>query len=57
VAVPRDVEALRAADPGGAKEWRGAVREVLGAALAGGARITGFDRAGWYVVANSKESR
>ncbi|MCS7475652.1 GNAT family N-acetyltransferase [Umezawaea endophytica] len=54
VAVPRDVEALRAADPGAAKEWRVAVREVLGAALAGGARVTGFDRAGWYVVTNGE---
>ena len=50
VAVPRDVEALRAADPGRAKEWRGAVREVLGTALARGARVTGFDRAGWYIL-------
>lgn len=57
VAVPRDVEALRTADPGGAKEWRVAVREVLGAALAGGGGITGFDRAGWYVVTNGKGSR
>ncbi len=57
VAVPRDVEALRAADPGGAKEWRVAVRKVLADALAGGARITGFDRAGWYVVTNGKGSR
>lgn len=54
VAVPRDVEALRSIDPGAAKEWRVAVREVLGAALAGGGRVTGFDRAGWYVVTNGE---
>ncbi|PRY38732.1 GNAT family N-acetyltransferase [Umezawaea tangerina] len=54
VAVPRDVEALRSTDPGLAKEWRGAVRAVLGPALAGGARITGFDRTGWYVLTNGK---
>ncbi|HEX5119955.1 MAG TPA: GNAT family N-acetyltransferase [Pseudonocardiaceae bacterium] len=50
VAVPRDVEALRVDDQGLAKEWRAAVREVLGGLLAGGARVTGFDRGGWYVV-------
>jgi predicted GNAT superfamily acetyltransferase len=50
VAVPPDVEALRVADPGRAKEWRVAVRDVLGGLLADGARIAGFDRTGWYVV-------
>jgi predicted GNAT superfamily acetyltransferase len=50
VAVPADVAALRAADPHTAKRWRGAVRDVLGGLLTGGARVTGFDRAGWYVV-------
>ncbi|HEX4222862.1 MAG TPA: GNAT family N-acetyltransferase, partial [Pseudonocardiaceae bacterium] len=50
VAVPRDVEALRINDPGQAKEWRIAVREVLGGLLATGAHVRGFDRAGWYVV-------
>jgi predicted GNAT superfamily acetyltransferase len=50
VAVPRDVEALRGANPGRAKEWRIAVRETLGGLLAAGARVTGFDRDGWYVV-------
>ena len=50
VAVPRDIEKLRATDPGRAREWRVAVRETLGTLLGGGARIAGFDRAGWYVV-------
>ncbi|GAB2971704.1 GNAT family N-acetyltransferase [Amycolatopsis acidiphila] len=50
VAVPNDVEKLRAADPGRAKEWRVAVREALVAPLAEGARITGFDKSGWYLV-------
>ncbi|MET1075097.1 MAG: GNAT family N-acetyltransferase [Umezawaea sp.] len=54
VAVPGDVEALRSTDPGLAKEWRGAVRAALGGALADGARITGFDRTGWYVLTNGK---
>ncbi|HEY3749868.1 MAG TPA: GNAT family N-acetyltransferase [Pseudonocardiaceae bacterium] len=54
VAVPTDVATLRGANPGRAKEWRIAVREVLGGLLAAGARVTGFDRAGWYVVQNSE---
>ncbi|MER7248993.1 GNAT family N-acetyltransferase [Kribbella sp. NPDC000426] len=50
VAVPPDVEGLRRTDPGAAKAWRAALREVLGGLLADGARVSGFDRAGWYVV-------
>jgi predicted GNAT superfamily acetyltransferase len=50
VAVPPDVEALRTADPGLAKEWRVAVREALVPLLADGARFAGFDRSGWYVL-------
>ncbi|GAA5169875.1 GNAT family N-acetyltransferase [Amycolatopsis dongchuanensis] len=50
VAVPRDIEKLRVTDPGVAKDWRVAVRETLGTLVGGGARIAGFDRAGWYVV-------
>lgn len=50
VAVPTDVEQLRVTDPGQAKQWRAAVREVLGGLLADGARVIGFDRGGWYVV-------
>jgi predicted GNAT superfamily acetyltransferase len=50
VAVPPDVEKLRAADPAAAREWRLAVRSVLGSLLAGGARVAGFDRDGWYLV-------
>ncbi|HEU5038441.1 MAG TPA: GNAT family N-acetyltransferase [Nocardioides sp.] len=50
VAVPRDIGALRATDPALAQRWRLAVREALSALVADGARISGFDRAGWYVV-------
>ena len=50
VAVPPDIAALRAADPALAQKWRLAVREALFELLADGARITGFDRNGWYVV-------
>ncbi|MCT2583466.1 GNAT family N-acetyltransferase [Actinophytocola gossypii] len=56
VAVPPDIEALRAADPGLAKAWRVALREVLGGLLADGARIAGFDRAGWYVLTREETS-
>lgn len=50
VAVPPDITALRAENPGRAREWRVAVRDVLGGLLADGARVAGFDRAGWYVL-------
>ncbi|MFK4089047.1 GNAT family N-acetyltransferase [Kribbella sp. NPDC020789] len=50
IAVPADVEALRATDFAVAQEWRVAVREVLGGLLADGARVAGFDRSGAYIV-------
>jgi predicted GNAT superfamily acetyltransferase len=50
VAVPHDIELLRASDPALAQRWRVAVREALSALVADGGRIDGFDRAGWYVV-------
>ncbi|MET9341110.1 GNAT family N-acetyltransferase [Nonomuraea sp. NPDC003804] len=50
VAVPADVEALRRRDPGTAKAWRHAVREVLGGLLEDGARVTGFHMKSHYVV-------
>lgn len=50
VGVPEDVEALREQDASLAAQWRSALREVLGGLLAGGARVRGFDREGWYVV-------
>ncbi|GAA5059627.1 putative GNAT superfamily acetyltransferase [Thermocatellispora tengchongensis] len=50
VAVPRDVERLRAADPGAALAWRQAVREVLGGLMHEGARVTGFHERTYYVV-------
>ncbi|MGO1052858.1 GNAT family N-acetyltransferase [Crossiella sp. CA198] len=56
VAVPADIEALRLADPVAAAQWRLALREVLGGLLAEGARVTGFDRTGWYVVERTAES-
>ncbi|MEV8637095.1 GNAT family N-acetyltransferase [Streptosporangium sp. NPDC051023] len=50
VGVPADVETLRQSDPDRAAQWRRAVRDVLGELLAQGARVRGFDRAGWYIV-------
>ena len=38
------------ADPGAAKAWRHAVRDVLGGLMGEGARVTGFVREGGYVV-------
>ncbi|MEU7898051.1 GNAT family N-acetyltransferase [Nonomuraea sp. NPDC049152] len=50
VAVPADVETLRRQDPGAAKAWRHAVRDVLGGLLQDGARVTGFHAKAHYVV-------
>ncbi len=50
VAVPADVEAMRIADPALAARWRTAVREALSGLMDDGARITGFDRSGWYLL-------
>jgi predicted GNAT superfamily acetyltransferase len=50
VSVPPDVESLRSTDPECARQWRVAVREAITTLLAGGARIIGFDRSGWYIA-------
>lgn len=50
VATPPDIEALRTADPAAASGWRVAVRSVLAPLMDAGARVTGYDRSGWYVV-------
>ncbi|MDN5851601.1 MAG: GNAT family N-acetyltransferase [Actinomycetia bacterium] len=50
VAVPRDIEAMRASAPDCAARWRTAVRDVLGGLLTDGARIYGFDRDDRYIV-------
>ncbi|WP_284533855.1 GNAT family N-acetyltransferase [Nocardioides sp. T2.26MG-1] len=54
VAVPHDIAALRLRDPALAQQWRSAVREALSALVADGARVTGFDRDGWYVVRRTR---
>ncbi|MBF8185073.1 GNAT family N-acetyltransferase [Nonomuraea sp. K274] len=50
VAVPADIEGLRRADPGTAKAWRHAVRDVLGGLMAEGRAVTGFSGRTYYVV-------
>jgi predicted GNAT superfamily acetyltransferase len=50
VGVPADIEAMRVSDPAAAAAWRSALRDVLSPLLSSGARVTGFDRDGWYVV-------
>ncbi|MFI6803354.1 GNAT family N-acetyltransferase [Streptosporangium canum] len=50
VAVPADIETLRRADPGAAKAWRHAVRDVLGGLMEEGAQVTGFQGRSCYVV-------
>ncbi|MEA5360273.1 GNAT family N-acetyltransferase [Amycolatopsis sp., V23-08] len=54
VAVPADIEAVRANDPGLGRAWRIALREVLHGLMADGARVVGFDRAGHYVVSRER---
>jgi predicted GNAT superfamily acetyltransferase len=57
VGVPADIEAMRLSDPDRAAAWRAALRDVLSPLVAGGARVTGFDRAGWYVVSVERDAR
>jgi predicted GNAT superfamily acetyltransferase len=57
VGVPADIEAMRLSDPARAAAWRSALRDVLSPLVAGGARVTGFDRSGWYVVSMEGDER
>jgi predicted GNAT superfamily acetyltransferase len=54
VQVPADVEGLRRTGPAAAREWRLAVRDVLGELVDNGAQVIGFSRAGWYVVEKAR---
>ena len=56
VGVPADIEAMRETDPRRAADWRLALRDVLGALLAEGATVRGFDRAGWYIIDRRERS-
>lgn len=53
VALPADIETLRHTDPGAARAWRQAVREVLGGLMHQGAQITGFHQKTSYIVHRS----
>jgi predicted GNAT superfamily acetyltransferase len=53
VQPPADIETLRKTDPGLAKQWRMAMREVLGGPLAEGAYVSGMTGDGYYVVQRS----
>lgn len=55
VGVPADIEAMRLAAPGLAATWRTALRDVLAPLMAGGGRVTGFDRSGWYVISTERD--
>jgi predicted GNAT superfamily acetyltransferase len=50
LAVPADVEQMRVHAPGQAHEWRVALRDLLGAAMADGARVVGFLQTEGYLV-------
>lgn len=50
VQLPRDIEALRLADPAAAHRWRVAVREAVLPALAGGGVVRGLTEAGELVI-------
>jgi predicted GNAT superfamily acetyltransferase len=50
VRAPADIEALRRDRPAVADAWTQAYRDVLGATLGSGFRITGATRDGWYVL-------
>jgi predicted GNAT superfamily acetyltransferase len=47
--VPRDIVAMRAADPALARSWRLALRDVFVAATDSGLAVTGMTRSGCYV--------
>ena len=50
IAVPEDVETLRATDPDAARIWRTRLREQLAPRMAEGWRVVGFDRTDGYIV-------
>jgi predicted GNAT superfamily acetyltransferase len=56
VAVPGDIEALRAADPALGARWRHEVREALTPLVAAGFQVTAISRQGWYVLERSADA-
>ncbi|MFE7463944.1 GNAT family N-acetyltransferase [Streptomyces sp. NPDC057499] len=57
VKIPAEAEELRRTDPSLAREWRYALREVLGGLMAEGHTVTGFTRDGWYVIDRRQENQ
>jgi predicted GNAT superfamily acetyltransferase len=53
VPTPEDIVALRRTDPAAARDWRLHIREELGERMKRGAIVTGFTRAGSYIVRDS----
>ena len=54
--VPDDIVALRETQPELALQWRHALRDTLGAAVADGYQATGMDRDGWYTLTRPAEA-
>lgn len=50
LAIPSDIERMRIQAPGLAQEWRLALRDTLGTALAAGGRVAGFHQHEGYVI-------
>jgi predicted GNAT superfamily acetyltransferase len=53
VPTPEDIVVLRRTDPAAARDWRLHIREELGERMKRGAIVTGFTRAGSYIVRDS----
>lgn len=57
IGIPADIEAIRRTDPASALRWRLRLRAVLAPLLADGShQVTGFAKAGWYVVERGKRT-
>jgi predicted GNAT superfamily acetyltransferase len=50
VQIPADIESLRRAAPTTARDWRRAVRDVLGGLITEGAEVTGFAKTAGYIL-------
>ena len=57
IAIPADIEAMRLSAPALAAAWRTALRDALAPLVDRGARVTGFDRSGWYVASTGREEQ
>ena len=55
--VPPDIVQLRRDDPSKALAWRRALRTALSGALAGGYRVGGITRSGWYLFERAGRPR